>query len=106
MLSIKVREEFRGMLGKTLQATISMKRLSIENRKAKTKVIPTANKSEVYYLEEPIGNEWKHVNYLKGGKTRVNEPWLVAFDWLRGWRNFLGQSLSKVKQNQTGFFRL
>lgn len=25
--------------------------------KAKTKVIPTANKSEVYYLEEPIGNE-------------------------------------------------
>ena len=45
MLSIKVREEFRGMLGKTLQATISMKRLSIENRKAKTKVIPTANKS-------------------------------------------------------------
>ena len=57
MLSIKVREEFRGMLGKTLQATISMKRLSIENRKAKTKVIPTANKSEVYYLEEPVGNE-------------------------------------------------
>lgn len=30
----------------------------------------------------------------------------IAFDWLRGWRNFLGQSLSKVKQNQTGFFRL
>ena len=57
MLSIKVREEFRGMLGKALQATISMKRLSIENRKAKTKVIPTANKSEVYYLEEHIGNE-------------------------------------------------
>lgn len=57
MLSIKVREEFRGMLGKALQATISMKRLSIENRKAKTKVIPTANKSEVYYLEEPTGNE-------------------------------------------------
>lgn len=45
------------MLGKTLQATISMKRLSIANRKAKTKVIPTANKSKVYYLEEPIGNE-------------------------------------------------
>ena len=57
MLSIKVREEFRGMLWKTLQATISMKRLSIENRKAKTKVIQTVNKSEVHYLEEPIGNE-------------------------------------------------
>ena len=47
-------------------------------------------------------SEWKQVNCLKRGKTRVTKSWLFLFLHLIGWEgvtSFLDQSQGEVKQN-------